>query len=81
MRKKLETVLINTYAGTVALSPEAKQPGYGVNHSLPCSAEIKETVEIYILLSLLVLMACNRAKFTFASQLLRVNYMLHFICY
>jgi len=33
--------------GTVSF-PGVKRPGRGVDHSLPSSAEVKETVELYL---------------------------------
>jgi hypothetical protein len=45
-------------------SPGVKQPGRGVDHTTPSSAEVKERVELY-LYSLWAFMACSRVTFTF----------------
>jgi hypothetical protein len=45
------------------LFPGVKRPWHGDNHPHPSSAEVKETVELY-LDSLLTFMACPKGDFT-----------------
>jgi len=45
--------------------PGVKQPGCGINHTLPPSAEGKERLELLSLLPFCALMAGYRVNFTF----------------
>jgi hypothetical protein len=42
-----------------------QRPGWGVDHSPPSSAEVKERVELYLYSPLWAFMACSRVNFTF----------------
>jgi len=54
--------------GTVSF-PGVKQPGRGVDHPPPSSAEVKEGVELYLYSLLWVFVACSRVIFTFTFYL------------
>jgi hypothetical protein len=43
--------------------PEVKQPGRGVDRPPPCSAEVKETSSVILLLPFWAFMACSRVIF------------------
>ena len=45
--------------------PGVKRPRHGVDHPPPSSAEVKETVELYLCPPLYALKACYRVNFTF----------------
>ena len=47
------------------LFPGVRRSGRGVNYPLPSGAEVKERVELYLLLPLWVFLVCSRANFTF----------------
>ena len=48
--------------------PEVKWPGHGNDHPPPSSAEIKERVELYLLLSLWAFVAFSRVKLSLPTS-------------
>jgi hypothetical protein len=53
-----------------------KQPGRGVNHPLPSSAEVKERVELYHTSPLWAFMSCSRTSLTFSFTFLIYSTLL-----
>jgi hypothetical protein len=54
-----------SYTIRIGSYPGVKRPGRGVNHPPSSSAEVKETVELYLCSSFWAFVACLRVKCTF----------------
>jgi hypothetical protein len=63
------------YNGYQLSFPGIKRPGRGVNHPALSSAEVKESVELYIC-SLWAFMACSRMNFIFCLVYILPTYFL-----
>jgi hypothetical protein len=64
--------------GTVSFSG-VKRPGRGVDHPPPSSADVKETVDLYLYSLSGPSMACCRENFTFTIHLVAISYLSPFV--